>query len=150
MQRSISDQKSLTPFVYVLIFVLYESLCSIYLFLPPLFGVLFFLFAASLKREDAIAIFLVSFCLIIFESQMGYILFSTIIYLSIIYKFVLPKLVQSFSCNSCIKISYVLLAYIGYFLFATIISNIFLLPTPSIDYYIIYYIIIEFFIVSIL
>ena len=34
--------------------------------------------------------------------------------------------------------------------FADILSNIFLLPMPSINYYIIYYIVIEFFIVSIL
>jgi hypothetical protein len=40
--------------------------------------------------------------------------------------------------------------YLGFFLFNSILSNVFLFPMPSISYYIIYYIIIEFLIVSIL
>jgi len=150
MQRSITNQKSLTPFVYVALFAIYIGLSSIYLFLPPLLAVLFILFSKALKRKDAIGIFLISLCLVIFESEKSYILFSTIIYFTLIYKFVMPKIVQSFSCNSCIKISSVLLAYVGFYLFMLLLSNIFLLPTPSINYYIVYYIVIEFFIVSIL
>ena len=44
MQRSITHKKSIAPFVYIVLFAIYESLSSIYLFLPPLFGVLFVLF----------------------------------------------------------------------------------------------------------
>ncbi|MDY0234237.1 MAG: hypothetical protein RBS11_09420 [Sulfurimonas sp.] len=150
MQRSISNQNSLAPFVYVALFIVYESLSSIYPFLPPLFGVLFLLFADALKKEDSLYIFLCAFCLIIFESQMGYPLFSSIIYLGLIYKFVLPKLKKNFSCNSCIKASFVLLSYLGFYLFLSLLSNVFLLPMPQLNYYIIYYIVIEFFIVSIL
>ena len=68
----------------------------------------------------------------------------------IIYKFILPKIVQNFSCNICVKVSYLLLSYIGYFLFLTLISSIFLLPAPELNYYIVYYIVIEFFLVSLL
>jgi hypothetical protein len=150
MQRSISNQNSLVPFVYVLLFVVYESLSSIYLFLPPLFAVLFVLFVDALKKEDSLYIFLTAFCLVIFESQMGYPLFSSIIYLGLVYKFIIPKLKKNFGCASCIKAAYVLLAYLGFYIFLTLLSNIFLLPMPSISYYIIYYIVIEFFIVSIL
>lgn len=150
MQRSISNQNSLAPFIYVLLFIVYESLSSIYLFLPPLFSVLFVLFANALKKEDPLSIFLIAFCLVVFESQMGYPLFSSIIFLSLIYKFVIPKLKKNFGCASCIKASYVLLSYVGFYLFLSVLSNIFLLPIPSISYYIIYYIVIEFFIVSIL
>ncbi|MFT7004436.1 MAG: hypothetical protein ACJAWW_001794 [Sulfurimonas sp.] len=150
MQRSISNKNSLAPFVYVILFIAYESLSSIYLFLPPLFAVLFVLFIDALKKEDSLAIFLAVFCLIIFESQMGYPLFSSIIYLGLVYKFVIPRLKKNFGCTSCIKVAHVLLAYVGYYLFLLLLSNIFLLPMPNINYYIIYYIIIEFFIVSIL
>ncbi len=150
MQRSISSKKSLTPLLYVALFVIYESLSSIYLFLPPLLGVLFFLFIKSLKNDDVIAIFLVAFCLLIFESEKGYLLFSTIIYFGLIYKLVLPKIEQNFNCNPCIKISIVLLAYIGFYFFNVVMSTIFLLPLVGISYYIIYYIIIEFLIVSVL
>ena len=150
MQRSISDQKPLTLFIYIIIFIIYESLSSIYLFLPPLFAVLFVLFARAIKRDNSVGIFLIAFCLILYEAEKGYLLFSSIIYFGLIYKFVLPRLVQNFSCTSCIRISYVLLAYLGFFLFSVVLSNIFLLPMPSISYYIIYYIVIEFFIVSVL
>ncbi len=150
MQRSITHQKPLTLFAYIFFFVIYESLSSIYLFLPPLLAVLFVLFAKALKSGNTVSVLLVSFCLVVFEAENGYLLFSTIIYFAIVYKFIMPQLNKNFSCNSCINISYVLLAYLGYYLFCILLSNIFMLPMPSINYYIIYYIIIEFFIVSIL
>ncbi len=150
MQRSITNQKPLDSFIYIILFMIYESLSSIYLFLPPLLAVLFVLFAKALKKEDSVGIALIVFCLIIFEAEKGYILFSSIIYFLLIYRFIMPKLNQNFSCIFCIKISYILLAYIGFFFFTLLISKVFLLPAPSINYYIIYYIVIEFFIVSIL
>ena len=150
MQRSLSHQKSLTPFVYVVLFVLYEGLSSIYLFLPPMLGVLFFLFINTLKNNDSIAAFLIVFCIIVFESEKGYNLFSVIIYFSLVYKFILPKLEQNFSCSPCIKISIVFFAYIGFYFFGVMLSSIFLTTMPSINYYVIYYIIIEFLIVSVL
>ncbi len=149
MQRSISHKNSLAPLLYVVVFIAYESLSSIYLFLPPLFALLFVLFIDALKKEDTLSIFLVSVCLFVYESQMGFAVFSSILYFGLIYKFVIPRLKKNFSCVSCIKISYVLLSYLGFYLFLSLLSNIFLLPMPSINYYIVYYIVIEFFIVSI-
>jgi hypothetical protein len=150
MQRSISHKNSLEPFIYVLLFVVYGSLSSIYLFLPPLFGVLFILFMQAVKRENTIFLLLVSFCLILYESQMNFPLFSSIIYFTVVYKFIVPKLNKNISCSSCVKFSYLLLVYLGYYFFLALLSNIFLFPMPSINYYIIYYIVIEFFIVSVL
>jgi len=150
MQRSISSQRPITLLVYIALFVLYSSLGSIYLFLPPMFSILFVLFSRAMFKEDALGILLVSFCLLVFEANYGYLLFSSIIYFYILYKFIMPKIIQNFSCNACIKISYVLVTYIGYFLFLTLIANIFLLEAPELNYYIIYYIVIEFFIVSML
>jgi len=150
MQRSISNKNSLAALIYVVLFLLYTALSGIYLFLPPLLAILFILFVKALKKQDSIFILLVALCLIIFEAENDYVLFSTIIYFSIIYKYVMPKIVQNISCNSCIKIATVLLVYIGFFIFNTILSNVFLLPMPNMNYYIIYYIVIEFFIVSLL
>jgi len=150
MQRSISHKNSVAPFVYVALFLVYSALSGVYLFLPPLLSVLFLFFTRALKREDSIALLLISLCLVIFEAQNDFMLFSTIIYFLFIYRYVLPKIYMSFSCLSCIKISIVLLAYIGFFVFNSILSYIFLLPEPSINYYIVYYIVIEFFIVSVL
>lgn len=150
MQRSISHKNSLAPFVYVALFILYTSLSGIYLFLPPLLAVLYVLFANAIKNEDSLSLFLVSLCLVVFEAENSYVLFSTIIYFSIVYKYIMPKIYKNFSCNSCIKVSIVIFAYLGFFLFHSLLSNVFLLPMPSINYYIIYYIMIEFFFVSIL
>ena len=150
MQRSISHQKPIVPFVYIVLYIFYSSLGSIYPILPPLLSVLFVLFSRALKREDFTAVLLVSFCLLVFEANYGYLLFSSIIYFYIQHKFIMPKITQNFSCNLCIIISYVLFSYLGYFLFLTLIANIFLLEAPEINYYIIYYIVIEFFLVSLL
>ena len=150
MQRNLSNKKPLVPLLYITLFVVYSSLSSIYLILPPLLAVLFVLYSNAIKKDDFSLIMLISFCLVIFEANKGYPLFSTIIYFTLVYKFIIPKIIQNFSCNSCVRISYVLLAYIGYYLFLVIVANIFLLPLPSIDYYIVYYIVIEFFFVSLL
>lgn len=150
MQRSISHYKPLTPLIAIVLFVLYDSLGSIYLFLPPLFGVLFVLFSKSLERKDLVYTSLIAFCLLLFEVNYGYIFFSSILYFYIAYKFFIPKIVQNFSCNSCVRISFVLLAYVGYYLFLLLLASIFLLDKPELNYYIIYYIVIEFFLVSLL
>jgi hypothetical protein len=141
MQRSISHNKSLAPYLYVVLFIIYESLSSIYLFLPPLFGVLFVLFVNALEKEDTVSILAISFCLLFFEADKGYVLFTSILYFVIVYKFIMPKVIQNVSCYSCVKISYILFAYVGFFIFNAVLAKIFLLHMPTINYYIIYYIV---------
>ncbi len=150
MQRSISRKNNLTIFLYIVFFIIYESLSSIYLFLPPLFAVLFVLFIRTLKQRDNLGLLLVSLCLIFYEVNQGYILFSSIMYFSFVYKFILPPIKTNFSCNPCINFLYVLIAYLGFYFFLLLISNVFLLPNPDISYYVIYYIIIEFLLVSLI
>lgn len=150
MQRSIFDQRPITILTYTILFIVYESLSSIYLFLPPLFAFLFFMFMRTLNNKDSLGVALISFYLIIFEANQGYILFSTIIYFTLLYKLVIPKLEINFSCKSCIRFASVLFVYLGYYLFITLIAEIFLLQPPSISFYIIFYILVEFLIVSLL
>ena len=150
MQRSITNQRVVKSFGYVVLYVLYSSLSSIYPFLPPLLGVLFVLFIRVLERKYILYLLLISFSLLVFEANYGYIFFSSIFYFYIVTKFLLPKIKQSFNCYSCIRIMYVMLAYIGYYLFLMLLSKIFLLPVVHINYYIVYYIVIEFFLVSLI
>jgi len=150
MQRSITHQKPIELFAYITFFIIYSSLSSIYLYLPPMLAVLFVLFTRALTNNDYISILLVSLSLVIFEANNGYMLFSSIIYFYLIYKFIMPKLDQNFSCALCIKVSHVLLAYLGYFLFLSLISSIFLLTPPELNYYIVYYIVVEFLLVNLL
>jgi hypothetical protein len=150
MQRSISYQNSLDSFLYFILFVGYESLCSIYLFLPPLFAVLFVLFIDALDNKKSVNFIFVLLSLIIYEASMGFSLFVSIIYFTILYKFVIPILKKSINQAYMLKIVYVLSAYIGFFIFLKILSAIFLLPPPEMSYYVFYYMLIEFFIVSLI
>lgn len=150
MQRSISHQNSLTPLLYAALFVIYTALSGIYLLLPPLFAILYLLFSKALKQEDVVLLSLVAVCLLFFEAQNSYMLFSTIIYFALIHRYVIPKIKQNFNCNLCVNLSIVILVYIGFFLFCSLLSNIFLLPMPSINYYVFYYMAIEFLILSLI
>ncbi len=150
MQRSITNKKSVENILYVLLYAIYLSLSSIYLFLPPLLGLLFVLFAKALKDDDNVSLLLIAFCLVLFEADKGYMLFSSIIYFALIYKFLIHKITQNVSCTACVRFINILLVYIGFFLFTMFLSKIFLIPPPSINYYIVFYIVIEFFLVSLL
>ncbi|WP_246032242.1 hypothetical protein [Sulfurimonas crateris] len=150
MQRSISHQNSLTPLLYAALFVIYTAISGIYLLLPPLFAILYLLFSKALKQEDVVLLSLVAVCLLFFEAQNSYMLFSAIIYFALIHRYVIPKIKQNFNCNLCVNLSIVILVYIGFFLFCSLLSNIFLLPMPSINYYVLYYMAIEFIILSLI
>ncbi len=150
MQRSLTHKRVINSLLYLVLFVLYSSLSTIYPFLPPLFGVLFVLFIKALQRKDFFTLTLLSIALLVFEANFSYLFFSTIFYFYIAAKFILPKIEQNFNCFACLRLSEILLAYIGYYLFLLLLSEVFLLPMEHIDYYIIYYIVIEFFIVSLL
>lgn len=149
MQRNITNKKYLNIFVYLILFLIYESLSSIYLFLPPLFAVLFVVFINAIKDEDTIVLLAASMALVLLEAQKDYILFSSIVYFTFIYRFVVLKLDKYIQCENCIKFLLVLIAYIGYYLFALVLSQIFLLNQPDLSLYVIYYIIVEFIIILI-
>jgi len=150
MQRNITNQKPLTLVVYTALFVVYIGLSSIYLFLPPLLGVLFILFLKSMEQKYILNIFLIIFCLLIFETEKGYTLFTSIIFFTFLYRFVIPKLNQNLSCKACVVFLSVAMVYIGFYLFNLLLANIFLLPLPDMTYYVVYYIVIEYLIASLL
>jgi len=150
MQRSITYKNSVVTFLYVIAFLVYTALSGIYLFLPPFLAILFLLYSQALKQESITNVLFIILCLIIFEAQNDYILFSILIYFSLIHKYVMPKIVINSSCNACIKMFTVFLVYVGFYIFYILLSNVFLLPMPSLNYYVIYYILIEFLIMSML
>jgi len=149
MQRSITYKNYLAP-LYAAFYIIYSSIGTIYPFLPPLLALLFVLYSRAMKEGDSLVLLLIVVCLIVFEANYGYLLFSSIIYFYILYKFIIPKVTQNILCVSCLNIAYVLLTYIGYFLFLTLIAHIFLLQPPEINFYILYYMVIDFFLVSLL
>jgi len=150
MQRSLPRQISLNPIIILPLFLFYESLSSIYLLLPPLAGVIFVLFMDVKQSDNLKALFVVILMMIIFEAEKGYLFLSTLFYFTLIYEFLVPRLKQNIVCKPCLNFIFVVLAYIGYYLFLLLLSQVFIFTAPSIDLYVLYYICIEFLIVGLL
>ena len=150
MQRSFTYKTAFVGLLYFTAFLAYTSLASIYLLLPPLFGLLFWHYMHALDQERFSYFILIVLMLLLYEVDKGYLLFSSLIYFYLIYQLVLPKLHQYVHCRRCLDLIYVLLAYLGYWLFSLLVHQVFWMPLPSIDWHIIYYIVIEFFILGLL
>jgi len=147
MQRSFTYKKILTGALLVFIFVLYQSFSSIYLLLPPMLGVLFFYFIQALEKEDLPKLLLVILLLLVFEAEKDFLLFSSLVYFTFIYRFVIPRLRIMISCSICLKVLLLFIAYIGYIAFSYVLSQVLWVEVPSIDWHIFYYMLIEFFLV---
>ena len=150
MQRSLTYKSALRYALWSLLYALYVSLGSIYLFLPPLLALLFFFFHEALRRESSVMLFFIVIDILVLEAQKDFLTFTLIIYFLLLERFLVPKIEQSINSRHLRNFLYVLLAYGGYVLFAALLSQIFLIPGISFDFYILYYIVIEFFIVSVL
>ena len=147
MQRSFTYKKILTGFLLVFIFMIYQSLSSIYLLLPPMLGVLFFYFIRALEKEDLPKLILIILLLLVFEADKDFLLFSTLVYFTFIYRFVIPRLKIMISCDICLKVLLLLLAYLGFVFFSYVLAQVLWVETPSLHWHIFYYILIEFFLV---
>ena len=147
MQRSFTYKKILTGFALVLSFVLYQSFSSIYLLFPPMLGVLFFYFMHALEKEDLPKLLLVILLLLVFEAEKDFLLFSSLVYFTFIYRFVIPHLRIMISCQICLKVLLLVIAYLGYLAFSYVLSQVLWVEAPSVDWHIFYYMFIEFFLV---
>jgi len=150
MQRSITYPFYIKAITLFLLYLLYESLGTIYLFLPPLFGIIFFYFIRSLDNQDISLLFTVVAFSLVYEADRGYLLLSSLVYFSFVYKFILPKLEQVIECRRCLHFIYIVLAYVGFWLFSLLLQQVLLLEFATIDWYILWYILFEFLLVAIL
>lgn len=132
------------------LYLFYESLSTIYLFLPPLFGVLFFYFIRALDKQDISMLLLVTAMLLLYEADKGYLIFSSLVYFAFVYKFILPTIQQIIECKPCLRFFYVVFAYIGFWLFTLLLHQVLWMEVPELGWYVLWYIIFEFFIVGLL
>lgn len=147
MQRSLTNKKILTSLALVIAFGLYQSLSSVYLLLPPLFGVLFVYFINALEKEDLGSLMLIIVFLLIFEAEKDFLLFSSLVYFTFLYRFVIPKLQIMISCHVCLKMIFIILAYPGFVTFSYILNQVLWVETPTFDWHIFYYMFVELFLV---
>jgi len=149
MQRNITYKEFINYTLWSMAYLLYLSLSTIYLFLPPMLSILFLIFLNSLEKQNSVKLTFIILILLVFEAQKGFLAFSIIIYFLILYRFFIPKINKNISSKKIRILIYILLSYIGYIIFYTLLAQIFILPSLSVDYYIIYYIVIEYFIASV-
>ena len=150
MQRNSAYQNGLLGAAYLIAYTGYVGLSSIYLFLPPLFGLLFVHFIHALDRERFGYLMLVSAMLVLYEIEKGHLILSSLVFFALLYHFVVPKLRQFIDCKWCLRLIYVLSAYIGFWLFSLLISKIFWMSAPAIDWHVLIYIAVEFLLVVML
>jgi hypothetical protein len=150
VQRNFTNKRALEYLAIFIAFSFYNSLSTIYAYLPPLIGVIFFYFVKAFKNSDNPTLILLASMLFIFEVNYGFILFSTIIYFILSYKLFYDFIHHYINCKLCLKLIYVLNAYIGFWLFSYLLNEILWLTPPSFDMDTLFYIIIEFMILAVL
>lgn len=143
MQRSLTYKNYIVGFIYFFLFIIYESLSNVYLWMPPLFGLLLLLFVQNLRNENLFNVTFISMALLVYEAQKDYVAFSAILYAILFYKLIVVPLNSVTKCNNCIKAVVVLLSYSGYYLFNFLLSQVFLLPMVQINFYAVYYTVVE-------
>ncbi|MDD2780524.1 hypothetical protein [Sulfuricurvum sp.] len=148
MQRSFSYQNIINRLLLVGLFIVYISLSSLYLLLPPLLALLFYAYYDALSKHDLFGLLLVSVMLLIFEAEKGFWFGSSILYFTTLSLYLIPKLEQLIQCRICMVGIFVALAYPGYFIYIWVANGIFLLPSPSIDWHMGLYMIIEFLVIA--
>lgn len=147
MQRSITYKTPLTYVGIIIAFSLYQSLSSVYLLLPPLLGVLLVYFIRTLEEENLSQLLLLIVLLLIFEADKDFLLFSSLVYFTFIYRFIITRLRVVTSCEVCLKVLNLFLAYPGFLVYSYVLNQVLWLEVPTIDWHILYYMLVELFVV---
>lgn len=147
MQRSLPYQNALSQLLLVGAYILYASLSTLYLLLPPLLAVLFVAFYKALNRHDLFGLLIIIMMMLIFEAEKGFWFGSTVLFFTLVSQLMIPKLEQLVQCRACMGTIFVALAYPGYWLFIWTSNKVFLLELPAMEWHIVLYMVIEFLIV---
>ena len=144
LQRDSSYKRAVTKIAAAIGLIFYESLTSVYPFLPSFFGLFFcyllFFVNSKVRFYEVIYIF---FYLFIYEIDKGFYLFSFDIFFIIYYNFVANEIRKYIYCKWCLAAFYVISGYLGYYLINAVFSFILNEPAPSLGYNYIIYILID-------
>jgi hypothetical protein len=150
MQRSIINKDYLKIF-YLILLVIYDSIATVYILLPPLLGIIAIYFYQSLKDSTIYFTYALIIFLLILEANREFIFFSTSIFYIISYYYIIPHLKNITTCKKCLETIYIIIAYIGYIIFSIVLSYLLDTDFISIDIFlVIEYILIEIFIILVL
>ncbi len=149
MQRNIDDKKNIIYFFLFLLSIIYETLTTIYPYLPPLMALVFWIFLFAWKNNNKTLLTFVILYTLFFEVDHSLPLFSTLL-LFVLLKDFFYKLFTLFSDMKIIKISAVIAVYGLYPVLIYILHKLFKIEYFQIDIYFIGYILVEIFILLIL
>ena len=63
---------------------------------------------------------------------------------------ILPKLQQMIECKRCMLFIYVFVAYVGFWAFTLLLQQVLWMELPTLDWHVLWYIVFEFFVVTLL
>ncbi len=145
MQRNSFYKTNIKYISIFLLLVIYESLTSIYLFLTPLFGVVFYYMLKHIYDEKYLFRVVLAFLyILIFEIDKGFIPLSFILFFAIYYYFVQYKIEKFFTNEIYTKFFHIFNAYIGYYMLNLILAYLFNYELPIINIKYILYIFVDF------
>ena len=143
MQRSIINQETIKLLILLMLFLVYESMTSIYYYLPPFFGAAFVLFIDIADRNNKYLLAPIIAFLIFFEADKGYLFLSSVVFFYVSYRFVVPGIKNIIGCQKCLVPIFISYTYFGYHLFIQIVSVMFELPVNDFSLIMLYYVFVE-------
>ncbi len=136
MRRNSINIRAINPsYILLVLAVIYASIVPMFYYLTPLIGFSFYYLLEHFEDEDYYLKNSVVFIyMILVEINYGFFLFSFLILFLLSYRVILRVVKESIFCKWCLPMLYVILGYIGYYLFNLFLSNIFNLEMPSIGW----------------
>lgn len=148
MQRSLPYQNVISRLFLVVLFIGYISLSSIYLLMPPLLAVLFFAYHNALTKHDLFALITIIVMLLVLEAEKGFWFGSTVLFFTVLSRYLIPKFEQVIRCKMCMTAIFVVIAYPAFWMFIWFVNQLFLLSVPQVDWHIFLYMVIEFLMIA--
>lgn len=130
---------------YSLIYVVYIALSDIYIYFPPLVGILFIIFYKNVNKKNIIKILAVIFCILFYElDKLLVIGVMPFVFLITAY-FIIIKLEEVVSANALLISLYVIILYAMYVFFLLLLRVMFDVGLPSFNNIFIFFILADIF-----
>jgi len=150
MRRDSAYQETLKALLLFVLIIGYGALTDMVYYLPPFFGVAFFLFCTFLDRKQWLYLLPIVVFLLFFEATKNFLLFSSMIFFALSYYLLLPKVRQLFGTRKHLIPLFVFYAYGGYYLFLSLLGALFELDMPDFSLILFYYAAVEMFFLLVL
>lgn len=143
LQRNSFIKDLLKNFGFLVFYIFYIALSSIYALFPPLLGVLFAKYIKDYKEANFLGLFVVFSSCLLFEVQkanMAGIMFLLFVFLGVVVGKIVAWLDEE---NILFGVVYVILPYIGYFFASQCLGILSAQRSVSFDLWVLWYIIAE-------